>query len=98
MKTQLVKITRSKDESPWWQTSRKPSSAPTGQVVVKKRRPLSDRYHSVKEVADRFGVGTHLIYGLIDAGKLQAEVIGRTYRISQEALEEYLDSARKKLG
>lgn len=87
-------VTLDKD---WWKKDRKPHTNP----VIVKAKPsvkLSDTYYSVKEVAARFRVSIDRIYDCINSGSLQAIPLGRSYRISHEAIEEFLsNSLAKKL-
>lgn len=72
----------------WWKQERKPASRQQP-VIIGKLKPLSKKYYSPKEIASIYNVGVWLIYGLIRSGKLEAEVIGKQKRISQEALDAY---------
>jgi excisionase family DNA binding protein len=79
----------------WWLEERKPAKEEPR--IKPKRRGLSNRYYSVKEVAARFGVGIWGIYDAIHAGELDATPIGkRNYRISEEAVRDYLDLCERK--
>lgn len=76
----------------WWKKERKPSS----ELTVRKRRKLADKYYSLGEMAKRFQCGYDLLYKAIRRGELEAEVIGRSYRVSEEAVEKYLLLCRRK--
>lgn len=47
---------------------------------------------TVAEVAERLRVSTMTVYRLIQRDELQALRIGRSYRIAQDALTEYLQT------
>lgn len=78
---------------PDWYTQKR---EPDQMIVVPKRAKISSKYYSVKQVADRFGVGIHLIYDLVRTQKIHGETLGRTIRISEEALLTYLELSRLK--
>ncbi len=81
-------ITLNKD---WWKQERKPSSEPPN---IKRRVKLSERYFTPQEVGKRFGFTAEFIRDEIHQGRLDAQNFGTSgkakYRISQEALEDYL--------
>jgi excisionase family DNA binding protein len=54
----------------------------------------TDLVLDVREVAQRLKVSTKTIYGLIAAGRLRSKRLGkqRAIRVTQKALEEYLNS------
>lgn len=76
----------------WWKVERKPAT----EVTVQKKRKLADRYYSLDQMAKRFQCGYNLLYKAVQRGELQAEVIGRSYRVSEDAVERFLDLCRKK--
>ena len=76
----------------WWKTERVPSK----ELVLKKPAKLSERYFSIKEVMRRFSVGYDLIYKAIVKGDLYAEAVGRSYRISEQAIQDWLELCRRK--
>lgn len=51
--------------------------------------------YSIKEVAEILKVSTKTVYKHIWSGKLKALKAGRQYRITKEALEDYLNSNGK---
>lgn len=55
---------------------------------------MSDRFLTVAEVAERLKVSTMTIYRLINANKLAAVKVGKSYRINEDMLNHYL-SRRK---
>ena len=44
------------------------------------------------EVMDILGIGKNSVYSLLNSGKLQAFRIGRSWRISGDALKEFIDT------
>lgn len=79
----------------WWKETREPASS----VVIQKKRKLADKYFSLGDMAKRFQCGYDLLYKAIRRKELEAEVVGRSYRVSEEAVEKFLDLCRrKKLG
>lgn len=79
----------------WFHEDREPAR---DIVVRKSRRGLASRYLSPKELADRLGVHLDVIYRAIRLGELDAQPLGRIYRISEEAVEDYLILQRRKRG
>lgn len=51
---------------------------------------ISQKYYTVKEVADMLRVDPRTIRKAIDTGKLKASMVGREYRIAEKDLEKYL--------
>lgn len=76
----------------WWKKEREPSEA----LVIQKKRKLAERYFSLHDLAKRFQCGYDLLYKAVRRKELEAEVIGKSYRVSEEALEKFLDLCRKK--
>jgi excisionase family DNA binding protein len=76
----------------WFRTQREVGAA----AVVPKRQKLAPRYYSLSEMAQRFQCGYDLLYKAIRSRELEAEVVGRSYRVSEEAMEKYLTLCRKK--
>jgi excisionase family DNA binding protein len=53
--------------------------------------PVGDaRYLTVAEVADHMRVSTMTVYRLIKAGELASVRVGKSYRIAQADLDDYL--------
>jgi len=78
----------------WWKEERQ---TPVKQVAIKKpRRTFSDKFYSVKEVAERFQVSLDFIYKQIHLGSLRCQHLGSVKRISHEDLEEYLQEQNVK--
>ena len=48
------------------------------------------RFLTVQEVADLMRVSSMTVYRLIKAGELPAVRVGRSFRVSEEAVNEYL--------
>lgn len=79
----------------WFETEREPAKA----IVIRRaRRGLADRYLSPKQLAERLGVHTDIVYRAMKSGELDAQPVGRIYRISEEAVEDYLALQRRKRG
>ncbi len=55
----------------------------------------SQKYWTPREVAERFKVSEETVRRYIREGKLKAIKFGNSYRISDEALQEFLDKQRK---
>ncbi|WP_026532940.1 helix-turn-helix domain-containing protein [Arthrobacter sp. H41] len=51
-------------------------------------------YLTVAEVAELMRVSKMTVYRLVHAGALPAVQFGRSYRVPESAVQEYLDSAR----
>lgn len=91
-----LKRIRNKMEDGWIEKDREPSQPVS---LPRRKVKISSRYFSVQEVADLFGVSLDILYKAIKQGQLEAQPFGRVYRISEDALSEYLESQRKrKLG
>jgi excisionase family DNA binding protein len=56
------------------------------------------KFLTVAEVADTLRVSRMSVYRLIHAGQLEAVQFGRSFRISDQALDAYLKSAYFKTG
>lgn len=52
-----------------------------------------DELLTVSEVAEVMRVSKMTVYRLVHSGELPAIQVGRSYRVPQRALEEYLDAA-----
>ena len=53
--------------------------------------PLGDmRFLTVAEVAEAMRVSKMTVYRLVHAGTLPAEQVGRSFRIPEQAVQEYL--------
>jgi excisionase family DNA binding protein len=52
--------------------------------------PTEDRLLTVNEVAELMRVSNMTIYRLIKAGELNATRVGRSYRLRQRDVDEYL--------
>ena len=58
-----------------------------------------NNYHSVEEVADRYGVGKKIIYALIRDRELHALKIGKkVFRISESELQRWEAAKREHPG
>lgn len=49
------------------------------------------RFYTIEEVAKILRVSEAKVRQLIQSGELRATTVGRQYRISEEALQEYID-------
>ena len=78
----------------WWAEERAPSSAPVQIVDRSKPVRVSKVFHTVKQVAERFQVSGDVVYALCQSGELEANRFGRCWRISEEALQDYLSRPR----
>ena len=58
-------------------------------------RPLGDvRFLTVAEVAALMRVSKMTVYRLVQHGQLPAVQVGRSYRVPEKAVEEYLAASR----
>jgi excisionase family DNA binding protein len=64
------------------------------QATVGQVQPLS-RLLKVNEVADRLGVSRNKAYELLYKGEIQSLTIGRTRRVSPDALAEFIARPRE---
>jgi excisionase family DNA binding protein len=64
------------------------------QAPAAKMQPLS-RLLKVNEVADRLGVSRNKVYELLYKGEIQSLTIGRTRRVSPDALAEFIARPRE---
>lgn len=66
-----------------------PASAPTGSPGSE--RPLNEvRFLNVAEVASMLRVSKMTVYRLVHSGHLPAIRVGRSFRVPQQAVQEYL--------
>jgi putative molybdopterin biosynthesis protein len=54
----------------------------------------TERFYTVKTLAERLAVQPLTIYRLVEKGKLPAVRIGRSLRFDPEAVDAFLDSVR----
>ena len=54
----------------------------------------SKKYLALEDVADMLGVNYQLIYRLVRSGELPAIKLGRIYRVTEEDLQDYLESKK----
>jgi excisionase family DNA binding protein len=83
MSRQAKVLTLSKD---WWLAERKPAQ----ELIIQKKKALAAKYFKIKEVSERLNVSVDVLYDEIRSGRLEAERIGEQYRVSEEALLDYL--------
>ena len=76
----------------WWKQEREPAV----EMVITKKRKIASKYFSVKEVSARFGVSADRVYDYIWSGELCADVFGKGYCISEEALQDFLNNCAQK--
>ncbi|MDR3202245.1 MAG: helix-turn-helix domain-containing protein [Bifidobacteriaceae bacterium] len=62
------------------------------------RHPARPRFLTVAEVADAMRVSGMTVYRLIHGGDLRAIRVGRSFRVPEDALEEYLAAAERSGG
>lgn len=75
----------------WWKQER-----PAGEAIeVRTHRKLSDRWFSVRELADRFGLSVDVIYDEIRSKRLDAVPFRGVWRISEDAVVTYLNRPTK---
>lgn len=48
------------------------------------------KLYSIQEVCDYFEIGRNTAYELINQGKLKAKKVGRAYKITENALNDYI--------
>ncbi len=56
------------------------------------------RFLTVQEVADLMRVSSMTVYRLIKSGELRAARVGRSFRVRQEDIDEYLESSYTQAG
>ena len=61
--------------------------------MSEKRKPTIYTLHEVEEILN---VTQRTLYRWIDSGKIKAFKAGRTWRISEEALQEFIDKGGTK--
>jgi excisionase family DNA binding protein len=76
----------------WWKKSR----PPVKDIVLKKPVDLSDRFYSIADLGLKLGVGYDSIYKAIRAGDLVAHAAGRSWRIPEQAVKDWLEACTKK--
>ena len=57
-----------------------------------------EKFYTVKEVAALLRTTQRTIWKMIDSGELDAFTVGNAYRISERALEDYIQKSRKRKG
>lgn len=57
---------------------------------------VEQRYYSINEVADLFGVTRKAVYNWMGDGRLEYEVIGARRRITQTALDAFIASGKQR--
>lgn len=61
--------------------------------MSEKKKPI---IYTLKEVQEILGVTQRTLYRWIDAGSLKAFKAGRTWRVSEEALQEFINQGGTK--
>lgn len=56
------------------------------------------RFLTVQEVADLMRVSSMTVYRLIKSGELRAARVGRSFRVRQEDIDEYLETSYTQAG
>jgi len=57
---------------------------------MKRMTKTTGKLLTIKEVQDRLNVSDESVYRLIRSGKLEAIRVGNLWRVSEEALQEFL--------
>lgn len=57
--------------------------------------PAKTQYFTVQEVADQLRVTRQAVYNWIDEGKLKAVKVGRSVRVADSALADFLKPAER---
>lgn len=57
---------------------------------------MQEKYWTPKEIAERFKLSEGAIRKFIRQGKLEAVRLGTSLRVSETALQEFIDSQKKK--
>lgn len=91
-----AKVIRLQLEKGWHEAPREAGS----RLIIQKKRKIADKYYSLNDLAKRFQCGYDLLYKAVRRQELVAEVVGKSYRTTEEAVVQYLDfcRARKRLG
>lgn len=74
--------------------------APAKDIAIRRssRRGFSAKYYTVKEISVRLQISKDVIFDAIRSGLLDAQPVSRVYRISEEAVEDYLFRLRLQKG
>lgn len=61
---------------------------------------MEEKYHTVKEIANRFRVSRQAVYDWIESGQLRAIKLGSRVRVSESALNDFVQSVKpgEKIG
>ncbi len=76
----------------WWKVEREPATA----IIIQKKRTLAPKYYSLHDLCVRLNSGYDRLYKAVRKGELEAIVVGASYRVSDEAVERWIDLCRKK--
>jgi excisionase family DNA binding protein len=75
------------------------STSPSTSQTTPSRAPLSDvRFLTVAEVAAAMRVSKMTVYRLVHAGDLPAVRVGRSFRVPEQAMHDYLRQAYIQAG
>ncbi|MGW5359122.1 helix-turn-helix domain-containing protein [Actinopolymorpha pittospori] len=86
------------EESPHSESAQSTSPQSTSQTTPS-RAPLSDvRFLTVAEVAAAMRVSKMTVYRLVHAGDLPAVRVGRSFRVPEQAMHDYLRRAYIQAG
>jgi excisionase family DNA binding protein len=86
------------EESPHSESAQSTSPQSTSQTAPS-RAPLSDvRFLTVAEVAAAMRVSKMTVYRLVHAGDLPAVRVGRSFRVPEQAMHDYLRQAYIQAG
>lgn len=56
---------------------------------------MEDKLLTIDDIQKRLGIGRNLAYKLVSEKKIKAFRIGRSWKISKKALEEYVRNSEK---
>ncbi len=59
---------------------------------------MEDKLLSIDDIQKRLGIGRNQAYKLVSEKKIKAFRIGRSWKISEKALEEYVRNSEKGTG
>jgi len=83
MSARIIKLDKN-----WYKQERAPIAANT--AVVTKKKAIPAKFYTVREVAERLNIGVDAVYDYTYRGWLKFQRVGRSKRISEEALLDFL--------
>lgn len=60
------------------------------QVCPSKKRPMSDRWVSVEEIAEHLGVSKDTVYGWITKREMPAHKVGRLWKFKTDEVDDWV--------